>query len=59
MDFAQAHTHNDNRVKLRARFIEALYIKTPIFVRITIPKDRLAVFTNYPSDFGKPTKLSH
>ena len=30
-------------------FIEALHIKTPIFARIPISKDRLAVFTNYPS----------
>ena len=26
-----------------------LHIKTPICTRILIPKDRLAVFTNYPS----------
>ena len=30
-------------------FIEALNINTPICARILIPKDRLAVFTNYPS----------
>ena len=31
-------------------FIEALHIKAPIScTRIPIPKDRLAVFTNYPS----------
>ena len=29
--------------------IEALHIKTPIYARIPISKDRLAVFTNYPS----------
>ena len=29
--------------------IEALHIKTPICARIPISKDRLAVFTNYPS----------
>ena len=29
--------------------IEALHIKTPICTRIPISKDRLAVFTNYPS----------
>ena len=28
---------------------EALHIKTPICTRIPIYKDRLAVFTNYPS----------
>ena len=30
-------------------FIEVLHIKTPICARILVPKDRLAVFTNYPS----------
>ena len=30
-------------------FIEVLHIKTPICARIPISKDRLAVFTNYPS----------
>ena len=30
-------------------FIEALHITTSICARILIPKDRLAVFTNYPS----------
>ena len=29
--------------------IEVLHIKTPICTRITISKDRLAIFTNYPS----------
>ena len=29
--------------------IEVLHIKTPICARIPISKDRLAVFTNYPS----------
>ena len=31
------------------QFIEALHIKTPICTRILISKDRLAIFTNYPS----------
>ena len=26
-----------------------LHIKTPICARVPIPKDRLAIFTNYPS----------
>ena len=43
--FAQAQTHNDNQVQLRAGFIEALHIKTPICARILISKDRLADFT--------------
>ena len=30
-------------------FIEVLHIKTPIWARIPIPKDRLTIFTNYPS----------
>ena len=47
--FAQAQTHDDNRVLLQAGFIEALYIKTPICTRIPIPMDRLAILTNYPS----------
>ena len=49
MHFAQAQTNNENRVKLRAGFIEALHIKPPICARLPISKDRLAVFTNYPS----------
>ena len=49
MHFAQAQTNNENRVKLRARFIEALHIKPPICARLPISKDRLAIFTNYPS----------
>ena len=44
--FAQAQTHNDNQVQLRAGFIEALHIKISICARITNPKDRLAVVTN-------------
>ena len=51
MSFAQAQTHNDNRVWLWVGFIEALhrYWDTPICTRIQIPKDRLAIFTNYSS----------
>ena len=26
-----------------------LYIKTPLYARISIPEDRLTIFTNYPS----------
>ena len=53
--FAQAQTHNNNRVAiaLSAGFIEALNTKTPISARISIPQgrswDRLAIFTNYPN----------
>ena len=50
MYFAQAQTHDDNRLQLRAGFVEGLHNKTPIScARVPIPKDRLAVFTNYPS----------
>ena len=30
-------------------FMEALHIKTPICTSLPVSKDRLAVFTNYPS----------
>ena len=30
-------------------FIEVLHTNIPICTRILIPKDRLAIFTNYPS----------
>ena len=30
-------------------FIEVLHIKMPIYTRIPIAKDRLAIFTNYPN----------
>ena len=36
-------------ITLSGTIIEALGIKTPICTRIPISKDRLAVFTNYPS----------
>ena len=36
-------------ITLSGTNIEALGIKTPICTRIPISKDRLAVFTNYPS----------
>ena len=50
MHFSQAQTHNDNRVELRVGFIEVVHIKTPIScARLPIPKERLAVFFNYPS----------
>ena len=45
----QAQTYNENQVKLRAGFIEALHIKPPIRIRLPIFKDRLAIFANYPS----------
>ena len=47
--FAQAQTHNNNRVYLQVGFIEALHINTPICAKVPIPKDRLAIFTNYLS----------
>ena len=31
-------------------FIETLHIKTPICARMPISKERLAVFTNHPSE---------
>ena len=46
--FAQAQIHNDNRLELQAGFIESLHIKTPIRVRIPIPKDRLASLRQLP-----------
>ena len=49
MFISHKHRHNENRAQLRAGFIEALDIKTSICARIPIPKDRLGVFTNYPS----------
>ena len=49
MHFTQAQTHNNNWVQLRAGFIDALQIKTPICASMPIPKDREVVFTNYPS----------
>ena len=48
MHFAQEQIQRQSSVT-RAGFIETLHIKTTICVRIQIPKDRLAVFTNYPS----------
>ena len=48
MHFTQAQAHNNNWVQLWAVFIDALHIKTSICARMLIPKDRLAVFTNYP-----------
>ena len=44
MHFTQAQTTIEY-----TGFIEALHLKTSICTRIPIPKDRLAVFTNYPS----------
>ena len=49
MHFTQAQTHNNNWVQLWAGFIDALHIKTPICASMPIPKDREAIFTNYPS----------
>ena len=49
MHFAQAQAHNENQVKLQMGFIEALHIKPPICARLPISRDRLAIFTNYPS----------
>ena len=49
MHFTQAQAYNENQVKLRMGFIEALHIKPPICARLPISKDRLAIFTNYPS----------
>ena len=47
MHFAQAKRHNDDQVQLQVGYRETLHIKKLIYAKIPIPKDRLAVFTNY------------
>ena len=50
MHFTQAKTHNNNQVYITLSGIyRGASIKTPIYTRIPISKDRLAIFTNYPS----------
>ena len=47
--FAQARRIMTIENKFERGFIEALHIKTPFCTKKLIPKDRLAIFTNYQS----------